>query len=274
MFRRPRALALFLLAAALTATVAAQDVREVFQGEKPEQFLSSARIIQTEDIDVGVTRPKRVTLELDGFTHLAAFKTVDEAPKPGGTRMDDGTVIASLQDSFRLEIAAYVVDRIIGLGMVPATIERRIRGYSGSLQWWVEGMTEDERIQARQIPPDIEAWNQDVQKFLLFDELICNIDRNQGNLIITDDFHILLIDHSRSFPNFTELRNPDRLKRFSRSLLAGLERLELDDLRERLVKPRYLLAGQVAAIIARRDLLLELARQRVAELGEAAVLYK
>jgi len=167
-----------------------------------------------------------------------------------------------------------VVDRIIGLGMVPATIERRIRGYSGSLQWWVDGMTENERIEARLIPPDIGAWNQDVQKFLLFDELICNIDRNRGNLIIDDDFHILLIDHSRSFPNFTELRHPERLKRFSRTLLEGLGRLELDDLKERLGKPRYLLDGQIAAILARRDLIVELARQRVAELGEDAVLYK
>ena len=274
MSQRPRVLTIALLAACLTAAAAAQNTDEAFQGQKPERFLSEAHVGRIEDIDVGVTRPQRVTLELDGFTHLAAFKTVDEAPKPGGTRMDDGTVIASLQDSFRLEIAAYVVDRIIGLGMVPATIERRIRGYSGSLQWWVDGMTENERIEARLIPPDIGAWNQDVQKFLLFDELICNIDRNRGNLIIDDDFHILLIDHSRSFPNFTELRHPERLKRFSRTLLEGLGRLELDDLKERLGKPRYLLDGQIAAILARRDLIVELARQRVAELGEDAVLYK
>jgi len=244
------------------------------QGEAVERFLATARIIEIEDIPVGITRPERATLELDGVRHDAAFKEVDEPPKPGGTRMDDGTVIASLQDSFRLEIAAYVVDRIIGLGMVPATVERKIRGHSGSLQWWVSGVTETERVRARRMPPDLDAWDQEVQKFLLFDELICNIDRNSGNLMISDDFHIRLIDHSRSFPNLTELRNPDRLKRFSRSLLDGLERLELDDLRGRLVVPRYLLAGQVAAIIARRDLILELARQRVAELGEDAVLYK
>ena len=61
------------------------------------------------------------------------------------------------------------------------------------------------------------------------------------------------------------------MTRFSRSLLDGLERLELQDLRKRL--SRYLNGPQINTLLQRRDAILELARTRVAERGEAAVIY-
>ena len=275
MRKTPRIVSVLALSACMCALPTAQDTADVFQGEEIERFLATARVTAMEDIGVGITRPERATLELDGVTHLAAFKDVDDPLEPGGTQMADGSIIASLQDSYRLEVAAYVVDRIIGLGMVPATIERRIRGHTGSLAWWVESkMTEAGRINQGIAPPDPEAWNREVLKLRLFDQLIYNIDRNLDNLLITEDFEIRLIDHSRSFQSFAELRNPERLTMFSRSLLKGLERLELEELRERLGEPNYLLDGQIRALLARRNLILELARQRVAEFGEEAVLYR
>ena len=262
------------LGAAMCAVPTAQEATEAFQGEAVERFLAEARVTRIEPIGMGITDPEKATLELDGVTHFAVFKDIDDEPNPGGTPVDGG-FIASLQDSYRLEIAAYVVDRIIGLGMVPATIKRRIRGYDGSLQWWVESkMTETERINQGIKLPDPMAWNQEVFKLRLFDKLIYNIDRNFDNLLITEDFKIRLIDHSRSFQNFSELRNPEQLIMFSRSLLKGLERLEYEDLKQRLGEPNYLLDGQIRALLERRDLLLALAEQRVAALGEEAVLYR
>jgi hypothetical protein len=263
------------LSACMCALPNAQEqTTEAFQGEAIERFLATARVIAIEPIGMGITDPDRVTLELDGVTHDAVYKDIDDEPRPGGTEVEGG-FIASLQDSYRLEIAAYVVDRIIGLGMVPATIKRRIRGYDGSLQWWVDSkMTEAGRIKQGIDPPDRLAWNQEVLKLRLFDRLIYNIDRNLDNLLITETFEIRLIDHSRSFQNFARLRNPEQLTMFSRSLLKGLERLEYEDLKERLGEPNYLLDGQIRALLERRDLILELAEQRVAELGEEAVLYK
>jgi hypothetical protein len=106
----------------------------------------------------------------------------------------------------------------------------------------------------------------------LFDQLIDNSDRHLNNLLITSDFQLRLIDHSRSFAANDELRYPARLTRFSRSLLEGIRRLEFDDLKERL--GRHLRDGQIRAMLTRRDAILELARQRVAEFGEDAVLYR
>jgi hypothetical protein len=261
------------LSVGMCAVPRAQDAPEVFQGDAVEQFLAAGRVTDIEPIGTGVTNPDRATLELDGSTHFAVFKDIDIHPTPGGTRVSGG-FIASFQDSYRLEIAAYVVDRIIGLGMVPATVERRVKGYDGSLQWWVEAkMTEADRISQGIRPLDLGSWNEQVLKFRLFDQLIYNIDRNLGNLLITETFDIRLIDHSRSFQTFADLRNPERLTRFSRSLLEGLERLEYAELEQRLGEPHYLLDGQIRALLARRDRILELAAQRVADFGEEAVLY-
>jgi hypothetical protein len=41
-------------------------------------------------------------------------------------------------ESYKSEIAAYRLDRVRGLDMVPPTVERSVEGESGSLQLWVE----------------------------------------------------------------------------------------------------------------------------------------
>jgi hypothetical protein len=249
----------------------AQETKEVFQGSAAEEFLKRARIARITEIPVGVTQPQKVTLELDGVTRQAAFKVID-VDKPGATQMANGTMEVAFQDTWRTEIAAYEIDKIIGLGMVPATVERAIRGKVGSLQWWVESMMpEADRVKQGLAPPDVEKWNQVNYKMRLFDRLIYNVDRHLNNILVTADFDLRLIDHSRSFRPFDELREPEGLTKFSRSLLAGLERLEYQDLRKRV--GRHLRDGQIRAMLKRRDLILELVRARVAALGEAAVLY-
>ena len=40
----------------------------------------------------------------------------------------------------------------------------------------------------------------------MFDNLIGNIDRNAGNLLVDDDWNLYLIDHSRAFVTETKLR--------------------------------------------------------------------
>ena len=110
-----------------------------------------------------------------------------------------------------------------------------------------------------------------VHKMRLFDSLIYNVDRNARNMFVTDDFRIWLIDHSRSFRKMKGLREPEKLDRFSRSLLEGIKGLNEEWLVE--VLDRYLTIYQIRTILERRDLLVELAEKRIAELGEEKVLY-
>jgi hypothetical protein len=260
------------LAVALAALAASgQETATVYQGPEAERFLQRARITATRELGTGVTRPLRVTLEQDGVTRQALFKSIDES-KQGVTKMADGSYEVDYQDSWQTEIAAYAVDRLIGLGLVPATVERRVAGRVGSLQWWVESMMpEAERVEQNLTPPDFEAWNRVKLKLRLFDELIANADRHLNNILITSDFDLRLIDHSRSFRTNRDLKNPEQLTRFSRALLDGITRLDRDSLRR--AAGRYLTAGQIDRLLQRRDAILKLAAERVAQYGEAAIIY-
>ena len=253
------------------ATPPVLETVDQYQGAAAEQFLAKAKVKTVKDIGIGVTLPQKVTLELDGVTRFAAFKTIDEK-RQGITQLGNAPPDINFQDSWQTEIPGYVVDTIIGLGMVPATVERRINNKVGSLQWWVVSMMpEAERAKQKLQPPDKEAWDRVVLKMRLFDALIFNVDRHANNILVTHDFQLRLIDHSRSFRPQRQLRDPQLLTRFSKSLLEGLGRLELQDLRKRL--NRYLSAAQINGLLQRRDAILDLARTRVAELGEAAVIY-
>jgi hypothetical protein len=132
-------------------------------------------------------------------------------------------------------------------------------------------MSEAERRKRKLTPPDVEAWNRVYFKMRLFDQLIFNVDRHLNNVLVTVDFDLRLIDHSRSFRPWTELKDTTALTRFSRALLEGLRRLEYKELRTTL--GRYLLDEQILGLLARRDALLALANRLVAERGESAVLY-
>jgi hypothetical protein len=262
----------FLLGIGLLGWTAlvAQEAAEVFQGEAVEQFLLKARPTAVRNIGQGVTLPRRATLVLDGVTHDAAFKTIDES-KPGYTPLQRGGEI-NFQDSWRTEIPAYEVDKIIGLGMVPATVERELNGQRGSLQFWVTSMMpEAERVKKKITAPDVEAWNQLMFKARLFDNLIYNTDRHLNNILVTKDFQLRLIDHSRSFRPFDELRAPKDLTRFSRSLLDGIQRLEEKELTTRV--GRHLTPFQIRGLLKRRDAILALAKTTAAQKGEAAALY-
>jgi hypothetical protein len=242
-----------------------------FQGAAAEDFLKRAKVVKVRDLGSGVTLPMKVTLELDGVERFAVFKTIDER-RAGLTQLGGAPPEVDFQDSWQTELPAYIVDVIVGLGMVPATIERRINGRVGSLQWFVSTkMPEIERVQQSIEPPDKEAWDREVLKMRLFDQLIYNVDRHANNILITEDFHLRLIDHSRSFRSQKTLRNPEQLPRFSRALLEGLQRLTYEDLRAKTRK--YLMDSQIRTVLDRRDAILELARRLTTERGEAAVIY-
>ena len=272
-----RLTAILVIAFAAWTVSAQQPAPEVletaaqFQGEAAEHYLTRARVREMRDIGVGVTLPQRATLELDGVQRRAIFKTID-VTKPGITQLSGGTSEMNFQDSWQCEIPAYLIDRIIGLQMVPATIERSINGQRGSLQWWVQSMMAEADRQKKGVEaPDTEEFNRRLFKMHLFDQLIANVDRHMNNILITKDFDLRLIDHSRAFRRAPELKDTSKLTRFSQSLLDGIAKLEYQDLRKR--TNRWLDDTQVRAIITRRDAIVALAKKLIAEKGEAAVIY-
>jgi hypothetical protein len=250
---------------------ATTETSEGYQGEEAERFLTRARITRVQGMSEGVTAPRRMTLELDGVTRTAVFKTINEE-RPGITQLNTGQVEVNFVDTWRTEVAAYIVDRMISLGLVPATVEREYRGQSGSLQWWVEAeMPEAQRVRDKVRPPDSLLWSQQMLTMELFDNLIYNTDRHLNNILVTKTFELRLIDHSRAFRTFPTLRPDHTLTRFSKSLLAGIGTLERDALRARI--GRYVSASRIDALLQRRDAIVALAAKLVAERGEDAVLF-
>ena len=67
-------------------------------------------------------------------------------------------------------------------------------------------MMEIERRKLKlQPPPPTRAWNDQIHKAYLFQELISNSDFNQTNLLITKDWRLWLIDFTRAFREYRKL---------------------------------------------------------------------
>lgn len=244
----------------------------LLQGAAAEEFLKTAEVGKMKAVGVGITHPYRADLTDGTRTLRAIWKTIDES-RPGVTRFEGGGFDTDFRDTYKFEIAAYELDKLIGLDLVPPTVEREVKGQRGSLQLWVEGtMTEAERQKRKVAPPDREAWNAQMYKVRLLHQLTFNSDRaNIRNVLIDPGFRIYAVDNSRAFRRYHELPSEKDLARFSRSALEGLRRLDLAVLKEKLGP--WLTTPEIEALLKRRDLILARAEQQVKERGEAAVLY-
>src|SRR6516164_3324645 len=120
--------------------------------------------------------------------------------------------------------------------------------------------------------PNQISWNQQIAKIRLWDNLIYNTDRNLGNLLITSDWKIRVIDHSRTFRPFEQLKDPKQLTMFSRTMLASIKKLDEPMLKEHL--GTYLTPAQIRGILKRRDAIVAIADKLVAEKGGGAVLFE
>jgi hypothetical protein len=266
-----------LFAAFLTGVVAAQQqptapVTAQAQAPAPkltdaemEDFLLHAKVIKTKSASKGITGSMRATLTDGKLTHDAHIQTIDERKQQfTGT---NGGVEFDFRDSWTFNLAGYEVDRLIGMNMVPVSVERRWNYHDAAFTWWLDDvmMDEQERLKRKQEPPDIGVWNQQMQMVRVYDELIANIDRNLGNLMITRDWRLWPIDHTRAFRTNHELRKPENVTRADRAVIARMKALDKDTLRR--ATSKYLTTFQIDAILARRDAILK----RLDSLGPASL---
>ena len=101
----------------------------------------------------------------------------------------------------------------------------------------------------------------------VLDLLIANIDRNQGNLIYDEDWHLFLIDHSRAFTGRKDLKGMAPLGRVDRQLWAKMAALTLEDLDRGLGD--WVGAKEKKALLLRRDKMAEQIKQMIAKRGES-----
>jgi len=155
---------------------------------------------------------------------------------------------------------------MLGLDMVPPTVERIIEGRPGAIQLWINGCKTYAELRGK--TPATSSWNHQFSRKDLFDALIGN-SRNQAALLVDPDWEIVLVDHYLGFSSDTELRNPP--SQFDRRLLAKLRAFREDELQIRL--NGILGREDIRNMLKRRDALLAHLAKLVAEKGEAAVLF-
>ena len=215
-----------------------------------EKFLKEARVGRTKSAGKGVTNSIRATLTDGTLTHDAQIQVIDEkkAQGPGAKGME-----LNFRDSWAFNVAAYRIDRLIGLNMVPVSVERDWRGKTGAYTWWVDDvmMDEGERLKQKTQPPNPTKWNETMQLVRIFDQLILNVDRNMGNLLITKDWNVWAIDHTRAFRLHKTLQKPENVTRCDRQVLEGLKALNASVLEREVGK--YLTEWERDARLARRD---------------------
>jgi hypothetical protein len=229
-----------------------------------EEFLRSAEIVRTRTTSKGVTGSLRATLSDGRITHDAHIQTIDESKREFQTYR--GTEF-NFRDSWSFNIAGYKLDRLIGLNMVPVSVPRRHRSRPAAFTWWIDNvmMDEGERLKKKVAPPDPVSWYQQTQLVHLFDQLIYNVDRNMGNLVITKDWRLWAIDHTRAFRNHDELKSPAVVTRCDRQVFEKLKQLDYETLKREMGS--HLDEWQIRAVLARRDAIVK----KIESLGPAAL---
>jgi len=225
-----------LTAAAQSAPAAAPTPTAPWIGREPqmEGHLRTAEIVSLEDIGTGVTNPKRAHLKPSD-----PFESLVWKPLPPGR-------LSGYWESYKSEVAAYELDKLFEMNMVPPAAERTIEGKTGAAIMWVRGM-ESVKQKGGKVPTDPQ-WARPLRKMMTFDNFIGNPDRNAGNILLGPPGELLLIDHSRAFTN--DLKLPWKIERVDAELWRRLQAITRDDL-ARVVGP-WTEDGAIDAMLERR----------------------
>jgi hypothetical protein len=235
------------------------------------EFLRTAKVVRSRQLNTGVTSPWRLTLSDGVVTHDAAFQSVDERK----TQADFGTrgVEFNFVDSHHFNLAAYTIAGMLGLDtMMPVTVHRSWNGKDGTITWWIDdAFDERTRRKEKREAPNRLTWAHQMHRMRVFAALVGDTDRNMGNILITQDWKLWMIDFTRAFRLHKELKYPQDLSLVDRGVLAGLRALDLAALKA--ATAHCLTQYEAEAVLKRRDLLVTHFDALVAQTGSGAVLY-
>jgi hypothetical protein len=259
-----------------TSLLAQFTEAEQAEYDKWEDFLKTAKVVQSVRLPAseGVTQPYELTLEKDGVQRKALWKNAF------------GDRVGGYKETWKGEIAAYRLSRYLGINMVPPTVEREFQGDRGSCQLWIDAWLDMGTMLKKKLnPPGIKNmyFTRALHIQRAFDNLISNEDRHQRNYLITEDWRMILIDHSRSFRTTkkftTKLIYDEKFKEGPNFIMASMPRALFEAFKAltpetlRTVVGEYLTDEELAATMARRDLMVAWMDKYIAAQGETKVLY-
>jgi len=222
--------------------------------DEVEQFMATAKVLEIEDVPTGVTRPKKVRLQPGGPVEYIAFKAITPGIQKG------------FFESYKCEIAAYLMDRLLQLDMVPPKVEKRVRADIGVAVMWVQNTKSWKELGGAPTPPPEQSarWSRQLSRAKLFDNLIGNPDPNLGNWLVDPDWNLILIDHSRAFETGNNLFH--KLITVDQQLWDRMKALDEATLEQALGK--WLGGRELRAVLRRRDRMQQEIEKMVADRGD------
>jgi hypothetical protein len=281
MNKREFAVGLFLAGLGLLVAEARGQFlpQEVAQRGRWEEFMQGAEIVASERIGTGVTKPWKLALKMGDVEATGAWKDVDKKLSGGG------------RDSWRYEIAAYRIDKLIGLNMVPPAVEKTFRNKAGALSLWIDTKYSllDIMDKGIRFPASASKHVEDMgYLYRIWCCLIANDDPTQENIKFTEDWRMILIDHSRAFRSdktyttrlvfgvdgikkYQSTGKPYLILRVPRDLYERIKALDAAAI-GKAVGP-YLTDKEIQSIVARTKLIEAEMDGMIKQYGEDKVLY-
>jgi hypothetical protein len=225
-----------------------------------EAYLRDTEIVSIEELKVGVTRPRRAKFPDGGLVQYMAFKNVPPGRQSG------------YWESYKSELAAYAMDQLLGLDMVPPTVEKRVKGDLGAAVMWCAPVKSFAELKGVPTPPSryVAMWFRQLAKAKMFDNLIGNKDPNLGNWLVDPAWNLILIDHTRAFTPDKDLYH--KLDHVDVPLWDKMKALTVEQLTP--VLSPYMGKGEIKAVIDRRDKMADAIAKLVKERGEGEVMMK
>jgi hypothetical protein len=201
-----------------------------------EEYLRTAECVSMDDLSKSMPGAKRCVLSLGGPVARMVWKPLLPS------------VYRGFRERSTNNIAAYELDKVLRLDMVPPVVERELQGIKGAATFWVEKVT-DATDPATPGAAERSHWEKQLTRMRMFDNLIGNRDRTLGNILRDAAWNMILLDHSRAFGSGAEVRHTldpidqefwGRIEKLTRQQLDATLRSWLED-------------KEIAAILERRD---------------------
>lgn len=203
----------------------------------------------------------RVELKVNTTIKNGVFKFIDRA-RP-----------QRLAQSYKYELAAYELSKLLGIDIIPPVIPKAIDGQKGSLQIFMDNcITEDKRRPKKLEPPNPKAFNDALEEINVFENLTYCPREDLGDILIHQNtWRVFRVDFMEAFDPLPELLPDVELSRCSVRLYQGLQKASPKNIN--ITLSPYLNAAEIASLLERRALILKKLESLINDKGRDAVLF-